>query len=77
MLLIQVHLYNQELGAGLEASGQRIGFEKINANINASTFLNKRPQQVNKIPFNISQEFPYFNTAYMNDPKKLKRVAAG
>ncbi|KAK0157852.1 hypothetical protein PV328_011542 [Microctonus aethiopoides] len=69
----QVHLYNQVLSTKLQATNQHVTLDKINPNINIDTFLSEPPMQVHKIPFNMREEFPYFDTSYMNDPGKARK----
>lgn len=56
---------------------ESVSLNKIDPNVKADTYMNNlKPLQVHKLPFNIQQEFPYFDTSYMNDPsnKKINRT---
>lgn len=66
-------MYNQVLSTELQATNQHVVLDKINRNINIDTFLSEPPMQVHKIPFNMREEFPYFDTSYMNDPGKARK----
>ncbi|XP_043288364.1 neither inactivation nor afterpotential protein C isoform X2 [Venturia canescens] len=76
----QVHLYSQALQANLQTTIERVPLERIDPGMKVSAYLGQsKPPQVNKLPFNIHQEFPYFDSSYMNDPRKAhsKRGGAG
>lgn len=65
----QVHLYNQSIVAALTKMNEHVSLEKINPNAKIDTYIGEvKPPQVYKLPFNMQQEFPYFDMNYMNDP---------
>ncbi|XP_025994439.1 neither inactivation nor afterpotential protein C isoform X2 [Solenopsis invicta] len=68
----QVHLYNQSIVAVLKKINENVPLEKIDPNAKINTYTNEvKPPQVYKLPFNIQQEFPYFDTNYINDPSNI------
>ncbi|XP_015178392.1 PREDICTED: neither inactivation nor afterpotential protein C isoform X1 [Polistes dominula] len=70
----QVHLYNQAIAVTLEATNERIPLDKIDPNIKASSYIGQtKPPQVNKLPFDIYREMPYFDTSYMSNTGKKKK----
>ncbi|XP_034933693.1 neither inactivation nor afterpotential protein C isoform X2 [Chelonus insularis] len=69
----QVHLYNQTCFANLQENTQRAPLDKIDPNANKNLYLDNRPRQVHKLPFDLYNEFPFFDTSYMNDPLKGRR----
>ncbi|XP_020292574.1 neither inactivation nor afterpotential protein C isoform X2 [Pseudomyrmex gracilis] len=69
----QVHLYNQSIVITLKTMNESVSLNKVDPNVKADTYMNNlKPLQVHKLPFNIQQEFPYFDTSYMNDPSNIK-----
>lgn len=71
LLFVQVHLYSQALQANLQRTIERVPLERIDPGMKVSAYLGQsKPPQVHKLPFNIHQEFPYFDSSYMNDPRK-------
>ncbi|XP_012540143.1 neither inactivation nor afterpotential protein C isoform X2 [Monomorium pharaonis] len=74
----QVHLYSQSIVAALEKINENVFLEKIDPNAKINTYISEiRPPQVYKLPFNIQQEFPYFDMNYVNDPSNIKIKRAG
>lgn len=72
---LQVHLFNQATVRSISGTNERIGLERIDAGVKAPHFLGPlRPPEVNKLPFDFQQELPYFDTSYMNDPSKKRRI---
>ncbi|XP_012289083.1 neither inactivation nor afterpotential protein C [Orussus abietinus] len=70
----QVHLFNQAIVGTLQGTNERVPLERIDPGVKASSYLGQtRPPQVHKLPFDMHQELPFFDTSYMNDPSKAKR----
>ncbi|XP_077275817.1 STKc_myosinIII_N_like and MYSc_Myo21 domain-containing protein ninaC isoform X1 [Temnothorax americanus] len=75
----QVHLYNQSIVAALEKMNEHVvSLEKIDPSAKIDAYVNEvKPPQVYKLPFNMQQELPYFDTNYMNDPSNVNIKRAG
>ncbi|KAG7201550.1 hypothetical protein KM043_004299 [Ampulex compressa] len=74
----QVHLFNQAIVGVLETTNERIPLERVETGANASAYLGQaKPPQVHKLPFDMHQELPYFDTNYMSDPTRFKKRRAG
>ncbi|XP_051158327.1 neither inactivation nor afterpotential protein C isoform X3 [Leptopilina boulardi] len=72
----QVHLFNQAIVGELQMINERTPLERIDPGIRPSSYLGPlKPPQVYKLPFNIHHELPFFDTAFMNDPTKIKKKA--
>ncbi|XP_043467066.1 neither inactivation nor afterpotential protein C isoform X3 [Leptopilina heterotoma] len=72
----QVHLFNQATVGKLQMINERTPLERIDPGIKTSSYLGPlKTPQVYKLPFDIHEELPYFDTAYMNDPTKIKKKA--
>ncbi|XP_015610405.1 neither inactivation nor afterpotential protein C isoform X2 [Cephus cinctus] len=70
----QVHLYNQATVGVLRMNIDRVPLERVEPGIKVSSYLgNRRPPQVHKLPFDIRQEMPFFDTSFMNDPSKTHK----
>ncbi|XP_015118625.1 neither inactivation nor afterpotential protein C [Diachasma alloeum] len=69
----QVHLFNQALNSAMHKSNLKVPSGRIDPNVTVDSFLEKRMPQVHKLPFDLSQEFPMFDTTYMNEPSTSRR----
>ncbi|KYN33316.1 Neither inactivation nor afterpotential protein C [Trachymyrmex septentrionalis] len=68
----QVHLYNQSIMATLQKLNENVSLEKVDPSTKIDTYISKvKPPEVYKLPFNIQQEFPYFDMNYINDPSNI------
>ncbi|XP_046607249.1 neither inactivation nor afterpotential protein C isoform X1 [Neodiprion virginianus] len=70
----QVHLFNQSMIAKLQTTSERVPLERINPGVKASLYLGERRLTVNKLPFDMNQELPYFDSSYMSDPTTSSRI---
>nr|XP_012228924.1 PREDICTED: neither inactivation nor afterpotential protein C isoform X1 [Linepithema humile]XP_012228934.1 PREDICTED: neither inactivation nor afterpotential protein C isoform X1 [Linepithema humile] len=74
----QIHLYNQSTVATLKKVNECVSLEKIDPSVKIDTYISKiKPPQVHKLPFDMKQEFLYFDTSYMNDPSNVNIKRAG
>ncbi|KAJ8686537.1 hypothetical protein QAD02_022331 [Eretmocerus hayati] len=65
----QVHLYNQAMVGALQMSNERVPLERIDPHDNPEAFLGPpRPPNVHKLPFDMHNELPFYDTTHMNDP---------
>ncbi|XP_048508226.1 neither inactivation nor afterpotential protein C isoform X2 [Athalia rosae] len=68
----QVHLFNQSIIAKLQTTSERVPLERINPGIKASLYLGERRLHVHKLPFDLKEELPFFDSSYMSDPTKSR-----
>lgn len=71
-IFLQVHLFNQTMIAKLQTTSDRVPLERINPGIKASLYLGERRPAVNKLPFDMKEELPFFDSSYMSDPTKIR-----
>ena len=80
LLKIQVHLFNQAAVGALQMSNERVPLERIDRKNtdNPEAFLGpRRPPVVHRLPFDIRQELPFYNTSHMRDPTNRVRRRKG
>lgn len=64
--------------AALKSTNEQVPLEKVDPGAKVDSYINEvKPPQVHKLPFNMQQELPYFDTSYMNDPSSAKMKRAG
>jgi len=53
---------------------KNVSLEKIDPNAKIDAYISEvKPPQVYKLPFNMQQEFSYFDMNYINDPSNINK----